>query len=170
MVDRAMAMLGKRVRRSPTATKPLPWSPVTTGVGVVPDRSRRRASRISERSQGPASQTPAAADFTAWKLERIARGKELGLSDEAAVLCTRYGTNVDAIHELIRANPGLAHPIHPDLAFTNAEIVWAATHTMTVTIDDILRRRMPLAILAAMPRGVMQRALELTASLRRTRT
>jgi glycerol-3-phosphate dehydrogenase len=135
IVDRVMKWLGKRAVKSPTATRPLPWSPV------------------------PAD---AEQEFAAWKQECIERGMKLGMREETASLGTRYGVHIDEIHELIRAESGLAERIHPDLPFTFAEAAWAAQHGMTVSIDDILRRRMPLSILADLNPDVIQRVIELT--------
>ena len=37
-----------------------------------------------------------------------------------------YGSDAPAVRELMRAEPGLAAPLHPKLPYTGAEIVWAA--------------------------------------------
>jgi glycerol-3-phosphate dehydrogenase len=52
-----------------------------------------------------------------------------------------YGSDARAIEELIRADPELARPLHPDLPNTGAEVVWAARAEMARTIEDVLARR-----------------------------
>jgi len=39
------------------------------------------------------------------------------------------------------ATPALAAPLHADLPYTGAEVVWAARHEMARTIEDVLARR-----------------------------
>jgi glycerol-3-phosphate dehydrogenase len=38
-------------------------------------------------------------------------------------------------------SPSLAAPLHADLPYTGAEVVWAARHEMARTIEDVLARR-----------------------------
>ena len=41
----------------------------------------------------------------------------------------------------MRATPSLAAPLHPQLPYTGAEVVWAARHEMARTVEDVLARR-----------------------------
>ena len=52
-----------------------------------------------------------------------------------------YGADAIAIQELMRATPSLAEPLHPDLPYTGAEVVWAARHEMARSVEDVLARR-----------------------------
>lgn len=52
-----------------------------------------------------------------------------------------YGSDAPAIIDLQRAKPELAKPLHPDLPYTGAEIVWAAREEMARTVEDALARR-----------------------------
>jgi len=52
-----------------------------------------------------------------------------------------YGADAAAIQELMRDSPGLAAPLHPNLPYTGAEVVWAARHEMARTVEDVLARR-----------------------------
>jgi glycerol-3-phosphate dehydrogenase len=52
-----------------------------------------------------------------------------------------YGTDAALIREIAAANPALAEPLHPDLPYTGAEIVFAARHEMARTVEDALARR-----------------------------
>lgn len=52
-----------------------------------------------------------------------------------------YGSNVEAIEQLMNEHPGLKEKIHPNLPYTIAEVVWIITYEMAVTVDDVLARR-----------------------------
>jgi glycerol-3-phosphate dehydrogenase len=52
-----------------------------------------------------------------------------------------YGSDASSIQDLMRATPALATPLHPDLPYSGAEIVWAARHEMARTVEDALARR-----------------------------
>jgi glycerol-3-phosphate dehydrogenase len=52
-----------------------------------------------------------------------------------------YGSDAAAIQELMQADPRLAEPLHHDLPYTGAEVVWAARREMARTLDDVLARR-----------------------------
>jgi glycerol-3-phosphate dehydrogenase len=56
-------------------------------------------------------------------------------------LLGRYGTDVAAIGELVRADPSLARPLIPRLPYLRAEAVYAARAEMAHTLEDILSRR-----------------------------
>jgi glycerol-3-phosphate dehydrogenase len=50
---------------------------------------------------------------------------------------------------LAKEDPELAKPLHPDLPYIGAEIVWAARHEMSRSLDDALARRTRAIILNA---------------------
>jgi glycerol-3-phosphate dehydrogenase len=52
-----------------------------------------------------------------------------------------YGSDAPAIQDLMRATPSLAAPLHAQLPYTGAEVVWAARHEMARTVEDVLARR-----------------------------
>jgi glycerol-3-phosphate dehydrogenase len=52
-----------------------------------------------------------------------------------------YGADAPAIRQLMEADAALAQPLHPDLPYTGAEVVWAARQEMARTVDDVLARR-----------------------------
>jgi glycerol-3-phosphate dehydrogenase len=41
----------------------------------------------------------------------------------------------------MRATPSLAVPLHAQLPYTGAEVVWATRHEMARTVEDVLARR-----------------------------
>lgn len=60
-----------------------------------------------------------------------------------------YGTDQNAIEELIRAAPELGEKLHPRLEFVKAEVVWAVTNEMARTLEDVLARRVRILFLDA---------------------
>ena len=59
------------------------------------------------------------------------------VTDELAV----YGTDRKAIRELQVEDENLSTPLHPNLPYTGAEVVWAARHEAARTVEDVLARR-----------------------------
>jgi glycerol-3-phosphate dehydrogenase len=52
-----------------------------------------------------------------------------------------YGSDAIEIQDLMHATPSLSQPLHPQLPYTGAEVVWAARHEMAQTVEDVLARR-----------------------------
>jgi len=52
-----------------------------------------------------------------------------------------YGSDALDIQELVRAAPSLGAPLHADLPYVRAEVIWAARHEMARTVEDVLARR-----------------------------
>jgi glycerol-3-phosphate dehydrogenase len=68
-----------------------------------------------------------------------------GLSEH---LAGRYGTNGRAVQRLIDDQPALGEPIVPGLAYSKAEVVYAAREEMARSVDDVLARRTRARLLA----------------------
>lgn len=60
-----------------------------------------------------------------------------------------YGADAKKMKELEKKRPELAGPIHPDLPYNSAEVVWAVREEMARTVEDILARRTRALILDA---------------------
>jgi glycerol-3-phosphate dehydrogenase len=60
-----------------------------------------------------------------------------------------YGSDAEAILELAKKDSELAKPLHPDLPYIAAEVVWAARYEMSRTLDDALARRTRALLLNA---------------------
>jgi glycerol-3-phosphate dehydrogenase len=69
----------------------------------------------------------------------------LGLSSH---LSGRYGSNGEAVRRLAQEQPELAEPIVPGLAYSKAEVVYAAREEMARSVDDVLARRTRARLLA----------------------
>ena len=52
-----------------------------------------------------------------------------------------YGSDALAIQDLMQATPSLSTPLHPQLPYTGAEVVWATRHEMARSVEDVLARR-----------------------------
>jgi glycerol-3-phosphate dehydrogenase len=62
-------------------------------------------------------------------------------------MAERFGQQVEKVFALIEAQPELAARIIEDLPFCQAELEYSAQHEMAQTVDDVLRRRVPLQLL-----------------------
>ena len=77
------------------------------------------------------------------------KAEQLGIDKESATcLVKRHGSRIAHILLLCEENPTLSARIRPELPFILADLVFCARHEMVVHLDDLLRRRMPLLILA----------------------
>lgn len=52
-----------------------------------------------------------------------------------------YGSDAAGIRSLVETDQALSVLLHPDLPYTRAEVVWAVTKEMALTVDDVLARR-----------------------------
>jgi glycerol-3-phosphate dehydrogenase len=64
-------------------------------------------------------------------------------------LLGRYGTLTGEVLDLIQTDPGLALPLADGHPYVRAEVVQAVTHENALHVEDVLMRRMRLAIEAA---------------------
>jgi glycerol-3-phosphate dehydrogenase len=153
--------------------EPLPGLLVPVGGKLTSARAdaARLVDRVMRELGRPAGACPTAArplpwrpegSFGPWLSRAVAAGMEHGLDPEAAACAARrHGARVGEIHRLVAGRPALAARAHPDLPFCRAEIVQAAAAEMVRTLDDLLRRRVPLAILARPDRAWMEPAAAL---------
>jgi len=86
-------------------------------------------------------------DFTGWQQEAISGLARRGFDAEtASALTLRHGTGIRRVEALIDENPAWAARIHPDAPYLGAEVVLAVRDEMARTVDDVVRRRMPLSL------------------------
>ena len=96
-----------------------------------------------------APDTPTPAAFDAWYSETAGRLVQAGVDADAARFVTlRHGTRTSRLLELIAADATWARRIHADAPFIVAEAILAAREEMAIELDDIVRRRMPLKLIA----------------------
>lgn len=60
-----------------------------------------------------------------------------------------YGTDQEAIKQLIKEAPELGEKLHPRLEFLKAEMHWAVKNEMARTVEDVLARRVRILFLDA---------------------
>jgi glycerol-3-phosphate dehydrogenase len=60
-----------------------------------------------------------------------------------------YGSDALALKKIAQENDGWGEPIHPNLPYTSAEVVWAARNEMARTVEDVLSRRTRALLLDA---------------------
>jgi glycerol-3-phosphate dehydrogenase len=121
IVDQVMAQLGRARGESSTQRQPLPGAP---------------------------QEFATLGDFTGWQGEAIGGLMRRGLDEDIArSLTLRHGTRCTCIHALLDENPSWAARLHPEAPFIEAEVVLAAREEMARSVDDVVRRRMPLSLL-----------------------
>ncbi|UJP05013.1 MAG: glycerol-3-phosphate dehydrogenase/oxidase [Nitrosomonas sp.] len=87
--------------------------------------------------------------FTAWTERMTAQAVQLGVDPESAHwLLRRHGTTSGEILQQLKHQPELAHRIVPSVPLIHADLMHCARREMIVHLDDLLRRRLPLLILA----------------------
>jgi glycerol-3-phosphate dehydrogenase len=70
----------------------------------------------------------------------------LGLSDaQVDALSAMYGSRFGLLLELM-ARRGMGGRLHPDLPWVGAQVDFAVEHELARTVDDVLRRRLPIAL------------------------
>jgi glycerol-3-phosphate dehydrogenase len=81
-----------------------------------------------------------------WNRRRVLAG-ESGLHvARIEHLLGRYGTLIDEVLDLVRADPGLAAPLEGAEDYLRAEIVYAAGHEGARHLEDVLTRRTRISI------------------------
>lgn len=119
IVDRVQKALGQSTAKSTTHLRRLPGAPI-------------------------------AHEFDSWLPAAAKRLTAAGLDGVAASYAAhRHGTRIDELLKLIDTDATLAHRVHADAPFIRAEVRLAFRDEMALSADDVLRRRMPLALLVS---------------------
>ncbi|MFA5372244.1 MAG: FAD-dependent oxidoreductase, partial [Sideroxydans sp.] len=103
-------------------------------------------------------------DFTVWSAEMTAHARMLDIDGESArwLLC-RHGARVAQVLRLVEQTPQLAVRIVPELPLIEADLLFCAQDEMVLHLSDLLRRRLPLLILAPLAIGEIRRMAECVA-------
>ncbi|HEU0233954.1 MAG TPA: glycerol-3-phosphate dehydrogenase/oxidase [Gallionella sp.] len=103
-------------------------------------------------------------DFSAWLEENSAHAQRLGIDAESAKwLLRRHGRRSEDVFRLVEESPQLGGCIVPDLPFILADLLFCARDEMAIHLSDLLRRRLPLLILARLGESDLRRLAELVA-------
>jgi glycerol-3-phosphate dehydrogenase len=105
-------------------------------------------------------------DYRQWSAEALIKATALGVDSESAQwLIRRHAKRVSVIFQLIEQDAALATRITPTLPFIFADLVFCSANEMVVHPDDLLRRRIPLLILAKMSQAEWHHLAEITAKM-----
>ncbi len=96
-------------------------------------------------------------DFAEWWAIVNARANQLGVDQESAKwLIRRHGKRTEEVLRSIEVDPRLAERIVPALPLVYADLLFCARTEMVIHLEDLLRRRMPLLILAKLPESSLR--------------
>jgi len=105
------------------------------------------------------------ADYARWFIAASTQATQLGIDqDSAKWLTRRHGKRVGEVFRIIENDPRMAERIMPMLPFIFADLLFCARDEMAIHLDDLLRRRMPLLILAKLDESVLRRLAEMVAA------
>ena len=97
-------------------------------------------------------------NYAAWSAAISARAARLQIDTESTKwLIRRHGKRVVGILQDIKDNPSLAERITPAVPLIYADLLFCARNEMVAHLDDLLRRRMPLLILARLKESELRR-------------
>jgi glycerol-3-phosphate dehydrogenase len=96
--------------------------------------------------------------YSVWSDAMSAQASRSGIAPEISKwLMRRHGKRTEGVLRSIGGNPNLAERVVPTLPFIYADLLFCASTEMVVHLEDLLRRRMPLLILARLSDGMLAR-------------
>jgi len=105
-------------------------------------------------------------NYPAWLADASAEASQLGIDHESAKwLIRRHGKRAVEVLCMVADQAGLAERITPELPFIYADLLFCARTEMVIHLEDLLRRRMPLLILAKLTESSLRRLAEAVAPL-----
>jgi glycerol-3-phosphate dehydrogenase len=105
-------------------------------------------------------------DYSHWANTALLKATDLRIDSESAHwLLRRHGRRVSEIFSLCEQQPDLAKRILPSLPFIMADMVFCAQQEMVVHLEDLLRRRLPLMILAKLSTCELQDLAQIAAKV-----
>ena len=97
-------------------------------------------------------------DFPEWSVSITDRANRLHIDRESTLwLARRHGRRVEEVLHMVEHDAKLAERIMPALPFINADLLYCAGDEMVIHLQDLLRRRMPLLILARLSESDLRR-------------
>jgi glycerol-3-phosphate dehydrogenase len=105
-------------------------------------------------------------DYRDWRQRAFTRGLELGLDEAVIESCqARYGSRLEQVYALIEKLPKLANRITPDAPFCRAELIYVAKFEMARSLEDVLRRRIPLLLVSRLEESTVRLAAQVTGKI-----
>jgi len=113
------------------------------------ERQLGRAQTPSRTAHQPLPGAPATDEpFERWQAAMIPLLKQRGVDEACArALTLRHGTRIGRIAELIHEEPRWAARLSPTTTLVVAEVILAVRDEMALSLEDVIRRRVPLALL-----------------------
>lgn len=103
-------------------------------------------------------------NFAVWAKEFNGHAQRIGIDAECAGwLLRRHGNRAEYVLDLVEQQPQLGSRIASDLPFIHADLLLSASDEMVVHLSDLLRRRMPLLILAQLSSAKLRELAQLVA-------
>lgn len=97
-------------------------------------------------------------NYVAWYKTQILRASQLGVDAESAAwLLHRHGANVQHLWQMIGEDVSGAARVIPEVPLIQADLQYCARQEMVVHLIDLLRRRLPLLILARCDESILYR-------------
>ena len=104
-------------------------------------------------------------NYDQWSVAVNARANRLGIAPESTKwLIRRHGKRVEEVLRSIEGELRLAERIVATLPFIYADMLFCARTEMVIHLEDLLRRRMPLLILAQLSESTLRRIAETVAA------
>jgi glycerol-3-phosphate dehydrogenase len=104
-------------------------------------------------------------DFAGWSAAVGAQANQFGVDEESAKwLIRRQGKRAEEVLRGIEGDHQLAERIVPSLPFIYADLLFCARNEMVIHLGDLLRRRMPLLILAKLSEDSLRHIAETVSS------
>lgn len=146
IVNNVCAHLGK-IKACATVGKRFPWAP-------------------AEHSATGESMWDEAARDHEWIRMSSLQAVRLGVDQESSLwLVRRHGQRVSRIFEMLKNDPQLARRIVPGVPLIVADLLFCAGHEMVLHLPDLLRRRLPLLILAKLTEQDIQAIAQIVAPI-----
>jgi glycerol-3-phosphate dehydrogenase len=102
--------------------------------------------------------------FERWQSAMIPLLKQRGVDEACArSLTLRHGTGIGRIAELLQEDSRWAAPLTRTTTLVEAEIVLAVRDEMALSLEDVLRRRVPLALIERMDDSLIKRLADFVA-------
>lgn len=103
-------------------------------------------------------------EFAKWSEAAGIQARALGIDEESAKwLMRRHGSSIELVFRIVEQAPQLAARIVTALPFIHADLLLCARDEMALHLSDLLRRRMPLLILAQLSEVEVRHLAELVA-------
>lgn len=102
--------------------------------------------------------------YEQWQTEISARAEQLDIDNESALwLMRRHGKRVDEVFKIVKQTGHYAERIVPSVPLIYGDLLLCAQDEMVIHLEDLLRRRMPLSILARITDDKLHRIANIVA-------